>query len=98
MADSIHPDVKLYIGEVLQRKQHPEQAYKSCVGILRFTQKVGNERLINACRRALSFEAYNYKTIQLILEKELDKTDAPGGTDHLSMPLHENIRGGNNYQ
>ena len=97
-AESIHPDVKRYIQEVLQRKQHPEQAYKSCVGILSFTKKVGGERLINACRRALSYEAYNYKTIQLILEKELDKKDAPAQTDHRAMPLHENIRGENYYQ
>lgn len=97
-AEGIHPDVKLYIQEVLQRKQHPEQAYKSCVGILSFAKKVGGERLTGACRRALSYEAYNYKTIQLILEKELDKKDMPGGSDHLPMPLHENIRGENYYQ
>lgn len=97
-AEGIGPDVRCYIEEVLQRKQHPEQAYKSCVGILSFTKKVGNERLINACRRALSYEAYNYKTIQLILEKELDKRDAPVQTDHPQMPLHDNIRGGNYYQ
>ena len=97
-AEAIHEDVRLYITEVLQRKQHPEQAYKSCVGILSFAKKVGNERLAGACRRALSYGAYNYKTIQLILEKELDKRDAPGETDHLSMPLHDNIRGENYYQ
>lgn len=97
-AEAIHEDVKLYITAVLQRKQHPEQAYKSCVGILSFAKKVGNERLINACRRALSYGSYNYKTIQLILEKELDKKDAPDQTDHLSMPLHDNIRGEDYYQ
>lgn len=97
-AEGIHQDVKQYIIEVLRRKQHPEQAYKSCVGILSFTKKVGNERLINACRRALSYEAYNYKTIQLILERELDRRDAPGQTDHLQIPLHDNIRGKNYYQ
>lgn len=96
-AEGIGPDVKLYIEEVLRCKQHPEQAYKSCVGILSFAKKVGHERLINACKRALNFEAYNYKTIQLILEKELDKRDAPAQTDHLPMPLHENIRGENYY-
>ena len=68
------------------------------MGILSFAKKVGNERLAGACRRALSYEAYNYKTIQLILEKELDKKDTPAGTDHLPMPLHDNIRGRNYYQ
>ena len=97
-AEDIHEDVKLYILKILDRKQHPEQAYKSCVGILSFAKKVGHDRLTKACQRALGYGAYNYKTIQMILEKELDKTDKPDETNQLSMPLHENIRGENYYQ
>ena len=97
-AEGIHEDVKLYILKILERKQHPEQAYKSCVGILSFAKKVGNQRLANACRRALGYGAYNYKTIQTILEKELDQRDTPDETDHLLMPQHDNIRGENYYQ
>ena len=97
-ADSIHEDVKLYILKILDRKQHPEQAYKSCVGILGFAKKVGNERLIKACQRALGYGVYNYKTIQRILEKELDLQDSPDETDQLKMPFHDNIRGENYYQ
>jgi len=97
-AESIHEDVKLYILKILDRKQHPEQAYKSCMGILSFAKKVGNERLIKACQRALGYGAYNYKTIQKILEKELDKRDEPDETDQLVMPFHDNIRGENYYQ
>ena len=96
-AESIHEDVKLYILKVLDRKQHPEQAYKSCMGILGFGKKVGHERLIKACQRALGYGAYNYKTIQKILEKELDLKDAPDETDQLKMPFHDNIRGEEYY-
>lgn len=97
-AANIGEDVKLYILKILDRKQHPEQAYKSCVGILGFAKKVGHDRLIKACQRALGYGAYNYKTIQKILEKELDKTDAPDETDQLKMPFHDNIRGENYYR
>jgi transposase len=97
-AENIHEDVKLYILKILDRKQHPEQAYKSCVGILSFAKKVGNDRLIKACTRALGYGAYNYKTIQKILERELDLSDLPDETDHPKMPSHENIRGENYYQ
>lgn len=38
-AEGIHEDVKLYILKVLERKQHPEQAYKSCMGILSFAKR-----------------------------------------------------------
>jgi len=97
-AAGIHEDVRLYVSKVLERKQHPEQAYKSCVGILSFAKKVGHERLIKACQRALDYGAYNYKTIQKILELQLDQKDAPDQTDQLQMPLHDNIRGGKYYQ
>jgi transposase len=97
-AASIHEDVRLYVLKVLDRKQHPEQAYKSCLGILGFAKKVGHERLIKACQRALGYGAYNYKTIQKILERELDLRDVPDETDQLKMPFHDNIRGENYYQ
>lgn len=96
-AEGIHEDVKLYILKILDRKQHPEQAYKSCVGILSFGKKVGNERLIKACQRALDYGVYNYKIIRNILEKGLDK-NTQDETEQLEMPLHENIRGENYYQ
>ncbi len=97
-AAGIHEDVRLYVLKVLDRKQHPEQAYKSCMGILGFAKKVGNDRLIKACQRALGYGAYNYKTIQKILERELDLRDTPDEADQLQMPFHDNIRGENYYQ
>jgi hypothetical protein len=97
-ADGIHEDVKLYILKILDRKQHPEQAYKSCVGILSYAKKAGNERLIKACQLGLGYGLYNYKTIQDILDKGLDKDDAPAEGDQLQMPFHDNIRGGNYYK
>lgn len=82
---------------MLDRKQHPEQAYKSCVGILSFAKKVGNERLIKACQRALGYGNHSYKTIERILQKGIDQQqDEDGG--QLPMPLHDNIRGQNYYQ
>ena len=96
-AEDIHEDVRLYILKILDRKQHPEQAYKSCVGILSFGKKVGNDRLIKACQRALDIGVYNYKTIQNILERGLDKQQA-SDEEQLQMPLHDNIRGENYYQ
>lgn len=95
-AEGIDEDVRLYILKILNRKQHPEQAYKSCVGVLGFAKKVGNERLIKACRRALGYGLYNYKTIQKILENGLE--DQSEENEQLQMPLHDNIRGEEYYQ
>jgi transposase len=97
-AASIHEDVRLYILKILDRKQHPEQAYRSCIGILSFAKKAGEQRLISACQRALSYGIYNYKTIQTILEKNMDQYEDSLFADELQMPKHDNIRGEDYYQ
>jgi transposase len=97
-ARAIHEDVAQYIIQVIESKQHPEQAYKSCSGILGMLRKVGNERMINACRRAHSYGVYNYSIIVQILEKNLDKLDSDEQEQSVSMPQHYNIRGNEYYQ
>ncbi|MCC6599954.1 MAG: IS21 family transposase [Crocinitomicaceae bacterium] len=97
MGEAIHPDVKLFIEKVLDKKQHPEQAYKSCMGILATIKKVGKTRLIDACSRALDYGQYNYKIIQTILEKGLDQYKETE-SEQDEMPNHENIRGEDYYQ
>ncbi len=96
-AADIDPDVVVYIQKVLDRKQHPEQAYKSCLGILSFAKKVGNERLIKACQRALGYGIYNYKIIERILKKGLDTQQEEDELQQLTMPAHDNIRGEQYY-
>ena len=66
--------------------------------ILSYAKKVGDERLIKACQRALDYGIYNYKTIQKILENGLDKQDDELHIEPLQMPLHDNIRGESYYQ
>jgi hypothetical protein len=95
-AKSIDPVVEYYISQVLAKKQHPEQAYKSCQGILSFAKRVGNLRLIKACSRAHEIGYYNYKIIEDIIKNNLDKYDEDPVP--VKMPVHENIRGGNYYQ
>lgn len=97
-ASSIHDDVRLYILKILDRKQHPEQAYRSCIGILSFAKKAGEQRLIGACQRALSYGIYSYKIIQMILEKKMDQYEDSLFADELPMPNHDNIRGEEYYQ
>lgn len=95
-ANEIDPIVSYYVSQVLQKKQHPEQGYKSCQGILSFAKRVGKERLIKACKRAHEIGYYNYKIIEDILKKNLDIYD--DDTSVAPMPAHQNIRGSNYYQ
>jgi transposase len=95
-AKAIDPSVEYYISQVLAKKQHPEQAYKSCQGILSFSKRVGQVRLIKACKRAHEIGYYNYKIIEDILKNNLDRYEEEPVVE--PMPTHENIRGGNYYQ
>lgn len=95
-AKAIDPIVEHYIGQVLAMKQHPEQAYKACMGILSFAKRAGENRLINACKRANDIGYYNYKAIEDILKKNLDKYEEEPVLS--PMPVHDNIRGRNYYQ
>jgi len=96
-AGKIHADVEYYFRQILIKKAHPEQAYKSCSGILSLSRKFGPLRLTRACQRAHEVGYYNYKTIEDILKKGLDKEEAES-VEPLPMPAHENIRGSGYYE
>ena len=97
-AGFIGPDTKEYIAIVLTMKQHPEQAYKSCQGILSFAHKIGSERLNSACKRAAYYRDYSYKTIKTILERKLDLLPLDNEDGSSQMPDHGNIRGNAYYK
>lgn len=94
----IHPDVGNYITKVIENKNHPEQAYKSVQGILSFARRVGEKRLINACRWAESYGLYNYPAIETILMNRQDEVPLEEDLcSDKSTPDHKNIRGPEYY-
>jgi transposase len=96
-ARSISTEVEFYIALVLRKKPHPEQAYKSCQGILSFAKRVGHLRLIKACQRGHAYGLYSFRAIEDILQRGLDGFEVEEDRQ-LPMPDHENIRGKNYYQ
>jgi hypothetical protein len=102
-ANQVGPAVAEYIRNVLARNEYPEKNYRACQGIINFKKRVGDQRLINACLRAESFNIYNFGIIERILLSkadfiplEEDDDDKPHGES--SMPNHENIRGEDYYK
>ena len=81
---------------ILYNKTYPEQAYRSCVGILSQEKRVGKQRLIAAIERAASYGAYNYKIIDRILKGGLDRLAEE--EQQAELPFHENIRGADSFQ
>ena len=97
-AAEVGPQTKEYIIQLLNTRQHPEQTYRSCQGVLSFSARAGKERLNNACQRALQYGDYSYQTIRAILEKGLDQNVDDEQTNDPLMPPHGNIRGKNYYR
>ncbi|MFQ6605947.1 MAG: IS21 family transposase [Fidelibacterota bacterium] len=89
-AQHLGDDVRTVIEHVLARRQHPEQAFKTCMGILNLEKKFDKDRLNKACGRAVSFQNFSYKGIKNILENRLEEYQ----NDLFEQaPQHENIRG-----
>jgi transposase len=94
-AAKIGPHVETVINTILSAKKHPEQAYKTCMGILKLATKYDNSRLNSACEKAIEFDYISYKGIKYILEKNLDNYQQELFQSH---PDHNNIRGQHYYQ
>jgi transposase len=95
-ATAVGPRCTVLVERLLNGRRHPQQAFRSCLGVLRLGQQYGNERLEAACARALSHNAISWKSLQSILKNGLDLQ--PVGAQHrLDLPEHENVRGAAYY-
>ena len=95
-AAKIGPQTLLLTETLLVQRSHPQQAYRSLLGILRLGKAYGDERLEAACERALAINALSYRSIESILKNGLDHK--PLQEKNESKPVHHrNIRGAHYY-
>jgi len=88
--------VKSLVEQVMASRKFPEQAYKSCLGIIRLENKYSAERLNLACQRAIEHQAFSYNSVADILQKGLDKQAVPVQVRPAIID-HENLRGKDYY-
>ena len=82
----------------LAARQHPEQAYRACLGILGFARKYTPARLEAACFYACANEIHSYRGIKNILMNQLDQlASSEGALQPMLLPPHTNIRGKDYY-
>jgi len=93
---SIGDDAAEMISFVLKSRKHPEQAFKTCMGILNLVKEHGPDRLNKACRRALGFGFHSYRRVKNILDRGLEEEKSEGSME-LSVSSHENVRGSQYY-
>jgi transposase len=85
------------VENILASRPHPQQGFRSCLGIMRLGKEYGQERLEAACARALAIGGTSFKSIQAILKAGLDRR-ALFEQHRESPPIHHtNIRGPHYY-
>jgi transposase len=92
-ASTIGPSTALVVDTILQSRRHPEQGFRSCLGILRLGKTYGPDRLESAAARAVNLKACSYQSVKSILQNGLDRQptlDLPPDRPPLQ---HANIRG-----
>jgi transposase len=91
-AADIGPETARLVDIILERKPHPEQGFRACLGIVRLLKPYGRARLEAACARALRINGLSYSSVASILKNNLDRHRPATAADG-PMIEHANIRG-----
>ena len=93
-AATVGDDAAVLLDLILRSRPHPEQGFRSCIGILSLVGQHGTERVDAACARALAIGTRSYTSVAAILKH---RRDQPADTAEAPSLVHENIRGPGYY-
>jgi transposase len=91
-AARVGPNVAIFAEVVMRGRKHPEQGYRTCLGVIRLADKFGRDRLDAACKRALEINAYSYSSVHSILKNGPERKPRTRATEEPAI-THPNIRG-----
>jgi transposase len=95
-AANIGSQTSALIDLILSSRPHPEQGFRSCIGIIRLVKRCGAERVEAACGRALTLNTRSYTSVATILKNNAETT-TPSAPEDTSVLIHPNIRGSGYY-
>ena len=96
---TVGPQTAALVEQILASRPHPEQGYRSCLGLLRLTKKYGTARVEAACARAVAAGAQSYRHVDAILKHGLERVPFTTAETSSRPPLvHANLRGPAYYQ
>jgi transposase len=91
-AHSIGPNTEALVIAVLANRPHPEQGFRTCLGVLRLFRGIAPARAEAVAARAIAIGALNYKSVASILENNLDRASPPDAENN-NVIEHQNLRG-----
>lgn len=99
-ARNIGPRTEVLCERIMKERAHPEQGYRSCMGISRLGKRFGKARVEAAATRALATGAISYRCVCNILEAGLDRVPLGEDSATCAVPVlhHEHIRGADSYR
>jgi transposase len=99
-AESIGPATRAAVEKILDSREHPEQSYRSCLGILQLAKKYGRAALENACRKsAVQGLDPRYRTLKPLAAKFTPPPeDVSPGEAAAALAPHDNLRGKEYFQ
>ncbi len=95
-ATKLGPAVVAFCEAVMVDRPHPEQGFRTCLGVLSLAKSYDATRLDAACQRGLSIRARSVASIKSILQSGLDRTFLEEAAEELPLQ-HANIRGQGYY-
>jgi transposase len=91
-AGEIGPNASALVEIILREKRHPEQGFRSCLGIVRLVGRFPRERVEAACERALAVGTRSFSSVKSILNTKLDRKRPEKAAEGPAI-VHDNIRG-----
>ena len=91
-ARDIGPETEALILAVLAHRPHPEQGFRTCLGVLRLFRGLDAARAEAISHRAVEVGVLTYASVASIIKHRLDQSASPQAADGAPL-LHENIRG-----
>lgn len=86
---SVGPNTEGLVIAILAHRPHPEQGFRTCLGVLRLLRDLPPERVEAVAARAVQIGALTYRSIASILTNRLDTPRSATGT----IVDHANVRG-----
>jgi transposase len=94
---TIGPATAQVIERIFSSNRHPEQGFRSCLGIIRLGDKYPHTRVEAAACRALTLNVCSYQSLKSILDNNLDSQSPQPSPDPQPPVDHPNLRGPGYY-